>query len=222
MHNAYQMDPWCHKLLSTSRGMPNLTEKDCLWFMGQCLIVPVGCGMHEEIFRLAHDNLGHLGFFKSYKSIRYSYFWPNMQKDLEEGYIPSCRDCMRNKSPTSKATGPLHLLPVPDEHCNSVSMDFIGPLPWDKGYDCILTITDCLNSEVQLIPTKTSLTAKECTVLFFMYWYCENGLPLDIITDHDKLFISKFWKHLAILTGIKHKYSSSYHPQSNSASKMYR
>ena len=33
-----------------------------------------------------------------------------------------------------------------------------------------------------------------------------------------KLFVSKFWDHLMILTGVKHKMSSSYHPQSNRAS----
>ena len=141
-----------------------------------------------------------------------------MRKDLEEGYIPSCAECLRNKSPTSKPLGPLHPLPIPDERCNSVSMDFIGPLPPDNSFDCILTIMDRLNSDMRLIPTKTTLTAEELAVLFFESWYCENGLPLDIISDRDKLFISKFWKHLIILTGINHKYSSSYHPQSNGAS----
>lgn len=71
----------------------------------------------------AHDTLGHFGFHKTYEAIRNSYFWPNMRKDLEEGYIPSCIECSRNKSSTSKPTGPLHPLPVPDEHCDSISMD---------------------------------------------------------------------------------------------------
>src|ERR1700678_2376321 len=97
-------------------------------------------------------------------------------------------------------------------------MDFIGPLPTDKGHNCILTITDRLGSEVRIIPTSTTLTAKELAVLFFDHWYCENGLPNDIISDRDKLFMSAFWKHLTIITGIKHKASSSYHPQSNGAS----
>jgi hypothetical protein len=46
-----------------------------------------------------------------------------------------------------KLAGPLHLLPVPDDQCESVTMDFIGPLPVDNGFDCILTITDRLNSD---------------------------------------------------------------------------
>lgn len=97
-------------------------------------------------------------------------------------------------------------------------MDFIGPLPPDNGLDYILTITDRLNSDIRIIPTKSTITAEELATIFFDVWYCENGLPLDIISDRDKLFISKFWRHLMLLTGVKLKHSSSYHPQSNGAS----
>ena len=115
IQNGYNMDPWCQKLLSASKGMPELTVKDGLWFLGNRLIVPGGCGARELIFQLTHDSLGHFGFFKSYENIRHSYFWPGMRKDLEEGYIPSCAECLRNKSSTSKPSGPLHPLPIPDE-----------------------------------------------------------------------------------------------------------
>ena len=218
LREGYRNDPWCKKLLSASRGMPDLTIKDGLWFLGERLIIPADCGMREHIFRLAHDTLGHFGFHKTYENIRNSYFWPNMRKDLEMGYIPSCIECLRNKSSTVKPSGPLHPLPVPEERCQSISMDFIGPLPPDEGKDCILTITDRLGSDIRIIPTSTTLTAKGLATLFFDHWYCENGLPTEIISDRDKLFMSAFWKHLAIVTGIKCKASSSYHPQSNGAS----
>jgi hypothetical protein len=97
-------------------------------------------------------------------------------------------------------------------------MDFIGPLPLDEGFDCILTITDKLGSDIRIIPTTTDLTAESLALLFFDNWYCENGLPLEIISDRDKLFISKFWKNLSLLTGIHHKCSSSFHPQTDGQS----
>jgi len=97
-------------------------------------------------------------------------------------------------------------------------MDFIGPLPLDEGHDCILTITDRLGADIRIIPTSINLSARKLAILFFDHWYCENGLPLNIVSDRDKLFMSAFWKHLNIITGIKHKASSSYHPQSNGAS----
>ena len=218
LRDGYAKDPWCRKLLTASRGMSELVVKDGLWFLSGRLIIPADGGMREQIFRLAHDTLGHFGFHKTYENIRDSYFWPNMRKDLEEGYIPSCIECLKNKSSTSKPTGPLHPLPVPDDRCQSIAMDFIGPLPLDRGCNCILTITDRLGSDVRLIPTSINLSAKELAILFFDHWYCENGLPDNIVSDRDKLFMSAFWKHLTIITGVKCKASSSYHPQSNGAS----
>ena len=53
---------------------------------------------------------------------------------------------------------------------------------------------------------------------FFNHWYCENGLPKDIISDRDKLFVSKFWASLHKLTGVKLKLSSAYHPKTDGAS----
>jgi hypothetical protein len=198
--------------------MPNLQCIDNLWFLDQRLVIPNHGGIREDIFRLAHDTLGHFGFRKTYDSIRRSYFWPNMRKDLEDGYIPSCIECQHNKSTNAKPAGPLHPLPVPDDRCDVITMDFVGPLPLDDGFDCILTITDKLGADIRIIPTTTDLTAESLALLFFDNWYCENGLPLQIISDRDKLFISKFWKHFSLLAGIHQKCSSSFHPQTDGQS----
>jgi hypothetical protein len=117
-----------------------------------------------------------------------------------------------------KPSGPLHPLPVPDDRGDSVAIDFIGPLPLDDGFDCILSMTDRLGSDIQIVPTRTDITAEDLTVLFFNHWYCENGLPKEIISDRDKLFVSKFWCALHKLTGVKLKLSSAYHPETDGSS----
>lgn len=183
---SYKTDKWCQKLLCTSQGLPSVQNKDDLWYIGERLIVPKDSGLREIIFCVAHDNLGHFGFHKCYDNIRDSYFWPNMRRDLEEKYIPGCQDCQRNKAPTTKTMGPLHPLNVPDGRCESIVMDFVGPLPEDEGYDCILTITDRLGSDIQIIPMRTDVTAEDLAVIFIDNWYCENGLPLEIVSDRDR------------------------------------
>jgi len=217
MKNAYKTDEWCQKLISASKGMKELTERDGLWFIGNRMVIPC-CRVREHIFALAHDVLGHFGFAKTYQSIRDSYFWPNMRKDLEEGYIPSCIECQKNKSSTTKPSGPLHPLPVPDERFESVAIDFIGPLPKDGDSDSLTTMTCRLGADVRLCPTEFDQTAEELVVVFFDNWYCENGLPKEIICDRDRLFVSKFWKHLMLLTGVKIKMSTSFHPQTDGSS----
>ena len=148
--------------------------------------------IRKNLFCLAHDALSHFSADKSYGSLRDSYYWPNMCRDLERSYIPSCIDCQRNKSRTTKTPGPLHPLPVPDACGDSVTMDFIGPLPVNNGFNTILMMTDRLNSNIHIIPTNANISADELTVLFFDHWYCENSLQSNIVSDRDKLFISRF------------------------------
>jgi hypothetical protein len=99
-----------------------------------------------------------------------------------------------------------------------VAIDFVGPLPKDEGFDALVTMMDRLGADLQLAACKTDMSAEEFAGIFFDKWYCENGCPKELVTDRDKLFISKFWKALMRLTGIKHKLSTAYHPQTDGAS----
>ncbi len=217
---GYLTDTFVTKLTSAAASMKNIEQRQGFWFIDDQLVVPNGCNVHETLFHITHDKLGHFGTIKTYEALRGSFYWPNMHRDLKEAYIPSCADCQWNKSTTTKPIGPLHPLPVPNCRCDSIAIDFIGPLPPDEGFDSIITFTDRLGLDIQIVPTSTTLTAKGLVELFFANWYCENGLPLDIVSDQDKLFISKFWHALHKLTGVKLKMSTSYHPQTDSSSKQ--
>jgi hypothetical protein len=118
------------------------TLTDRLLYVGHRLVIPQDLKVCELLYNLAHDTLGHFGFDKSYESLRGFYYWPNMRRDLENAYIPSCAECQCNKDHTSKPTGPLHPLPVPDARSDTVTLDFISPLPEENGKDTILTMTD--------------------------------------------------------------------------------
>ena len=90
-----------------------------------------------------------------------------MQQDLEITYIPGCIDCQKNKSRTTKPAGPLHPLPVPDERGDSVAINFVGPLPLDDRFNMICSMTNWLGSDIQIIPTVTTLTMEQMALLFF-------------------------------------------------------
>ena len=109
-------------------------------------------------------------------------------------------------------------MPVPDDRCDSVAINFVGPLPLDEGYNSFVTFTDCLGLDIRIVPMTTTLTMEKFAELFFEHWYCENGLPLESVSDWDKIFLLCFWKELHKLTGIKLKMSTAYHPKSDSAS----
>lgn len=63
-----------------------------------------------------------------------------------------------------------------------------------------------------------NMNTREVASLLFDHWYCENGLPLDTVSDRDKFFTSKFWKALHQLTGVKLKMSTTYHSQTDGSS----
>ena len=74
----------------------------------------------------------------------------------------------------------------------------------------------CLAYELflQLHPSqRKTVTSPNLAILFFDNWYCENGLPSDIMTDY-----SVFWKHPTIITRIRCKASTSFHPHSSKVS----
>jgi hypothetical protein len=216
--SGYDNDPFCLKISNADKSIKDIEWKHGLLYIGNCLVIPHVGTLQEDLFHLVHDNLGHFGFEKSYTSLRNLYYWPSMQSDLQNSYLPLCIDCQRDKGNTSKPTGPLHPLPVPDQRGESIAIDFIGPLPLDNGFDVIVTITDRFGSDVWIAPTHINITAERFAAQFFDLWYCENDLPLNIVSDRDKLFISKFRKALAKLMGMKLKMLSSYHPETEGAS----
>ena len=215
---GYQSDPFCQRIMKNLGSVPGTKIVDGLIYIGSRLVVPRVGTIREDLFQMAHDSLGHFGAEKSYANLRSAYYWPKMRTELEGAYVPGCDACQRNKGSTMRPTGPLHPLPVPDDRGDSVAIDFIGPLPEDDGFNCIVTMTDRSGSDVRVVPTRTDISAEDFAELFFDHWFCENGLPLEIISDRDKLFVSRFWKRLTKVAGIKLGMSTAFHPETDGAS----
>lgn len=157
---GYESDPWCLKLLRDGINVAGISRRGGMLYVSDRLVIPRVPSVRESLFCLAHDSLGHFGASKSYEALWDSFYWPNMRRNLEHAYIPGCTDCQRNKFTTSKPTGPLHSLPVPDGHFQDIALDFVGPLPEDDGFDYLLTITDRLGADICLIPCRKDITAE--------------------------------------------------------------
>jgi len=114
IREGYKADPFCKRMHAVDASVEGIEWRDSLLYVGGRLVVPRMGTLREDLFRLMHDTLGHFGFDKSYASLWDAYYWPNMRRDLKDAYIPACVDCQCNKGSTSKPTGPLHPLPIPD------------------------------------------------------------------------------------------------------------
>lgn len=70
-------------------------------------------------------------------------------------------------------------------------------------------------SLVHLIPTTTGAKATEVAWLFLKDIVRLHGLPETIVSDRDPKFVSKFWRELHRLMGVKLLMSTAYHPQTD-------
>ena len=62
------------------------------------------------------------------------------------------------------------------------------------------------------------IDAPKLAELFFNGWFCKDGLPDKLVSDRDKLFLSRFWSCLHDLTGVNLKMSTAYHPETDGSS----
>lgn len=75
-----------------------IKRRNGLLYVRDHLIILNFKNLCKNLFCVAHDKLGHFGVNKMYAALQYSYYWPNMRRDLVHNYIPLCMDCQWNKS----------------------------------------------------------------------------------------------------------------------------
>ena len=96
-------------------------------------------------------------------------------------------------------------------------MDFLGPLPKSNNFDYLLVVIDWLTSQVHLVPTTMTVTARGIVWLILKEVMRLHGIPESIVSDRDTKFTSIFWKELHWLMGSKLLISTAFHLQTNGA-----
>ena len=148
------------------------------------------------------------------KNIRHQFYWPWMVVFVTN-YIHLCSVCSRSKSLHPKPFGPHQFLPIGEQPWDSISMDFIEGLPLSDGHDTILVVVCRLTKMALFIPTFRDIDAEDLARIFLSQVFAKHGTPTDIISDRGKHFISRFWRSLCQLLGIKANLSTAYHPETD-------
>lgn len=149
------------------------------------------------------------------------YSWPTMSRDVEM-FVKKCVSCQKNKL-YLKTNLPMQITDTPSEPWEKCSIDIVGPLPKTlKGNQYILTFQDLFSKFIVAIPLENQEAISVAKALvdnvFLSYGICRV-----ILSDQGQNFMSKLFKNLCKLFGIKKLRTSAFRPQSNgSIERMHR
>lgn len=175
-----------------------------------------------QILQSAHNSLlgAHMGMFKSRERILERYYWPSLDKDVQD-HIKQCMDCQKAKPHSRPNKVPLMPLPQPEVPNHRIHVDLFGPLSTcGEGKKYIICITDAFSKYVELQAIR-SKTAPEVARAIMDMWVTRYSTPREIVTDGGKEFANKLLDSICVELGILHKQTSPYHPQCNAQVEVF-
>ena len=106
-----------------------------------------------------------------------------------------------------------HPIPIPTQPQEIISMNCFGGLPTSrKGHDYLFVVVERFNKMCILIPYKKTIKGKEEENMFFEQDQVHFGIPSNIISEKDTIFLSSFWTTLWENMDTKLKRSTTFHP----------
>lgn len=128
--------------------------------------------------------------------------------------LKSCQKCILGKDPTRKPQGLLEPIVV-DRPFELIFYDIMGPLPESKsGNKYIIVVTDYLTKWCEA-KAVSEFSAKTIAKFLLEDVITRHGCPEAIFSDQGCNFVSKVMTVMSKSLGIKQKFASPYHPQTN-------
>ena len=180
-----------------------LTIEDGLVLWGKALIIPPA--KRERVLHQLHQF--HQGITKSQLLACGSFFWPSINKAIEE-VVCQCEACIWLQS--QNAAAPLTPTPTPLHPWQICATDILKL----EGIDHL--IVGNFYSKmifVQHLPPGQSNANK--VILLLKEMFPEHGIPKVICSDNGPQYASAQFINFCISWGISHKTSSPHYPQSN-------
>ena len=118
------------------------------------IYVPDRKDLHWWIVSQHHDTqvAEHAGRWKILKSVVQNYWWLQMSHYIGQ-YVKTCDLCLHTKVQQHPPVRELSLLPIPESHWDTISVDFIVELPESHGYDAIMNVVDSVSKLSHFILT---------------------------------------------------------------------
>ena len=135
-----------------------------------------------------------------------------MDKDIE-AMARSCSKCVAVKQAPPKA--PLHPWEWPSRPWQRLHVDYAGPFMIKS----FLVVVDAHSKWAEVVEMHQTTT--ERTVMALRHLFATHGIPEQIVSDNGPQFASSDFAKFAESNGIKHTFSSPYHPASNGEAERF-
>ena len=193
-----------HDINQYYRIKEELYVVDGLIFRLNQIIIPEK--LRKSVIKAAHS-LGHLGMTKTKQMLRQKYWFPEMNKRVEE-MIGQCYECQVTTK--DHRNEPLKMTEIPEKPWQVVSVDFGGPYP-DGHYNLVIIDKRTRYPEVEVVYS----TAMKSTKEKFKKVFATYGTPEKIESDNGPPFNSKEFDTFAQEEEIKHHRITPLHPRAN-------
>jgi hypothetical protein len=177
------------------------------------LYIPPSSPPLQEIVSAMHDD-GHEGVQRTWHRLRCDFHFPNMRTVVQD-FVRECATYQRYKSEHLHPAGLLMPLPVPTIVLADIGLDFIEALARVDGKSVILSVVDRFSKYFHFIALGHPYTIESVAQAFFTDIVRLHGPPQSIVSDHDPVFTSIFWRELMRLMGTKLHMTTAFHPQSD-------
>ncbi|KAM2774297.1 hypothetical protein COP1_019197 [Malus domestica] len=197
-----------------------IRESDGMLMQENIMYMPNNEELKKEILDEVHCSAYamHPGGTKMYHTIRPFYYWPGMKREIAE-YVSRCIVCQQVKAERKKPFGRMQPFPVPQWKWENITMDFVYKLPRTRnGFDGVWVIVDRLTKSAHFIPVREKYPLNKLAKLFITKIVKYHGVLVNIISDRDPRFTSKFWVAFQEALGTKLLYNTAYHPQTDGQS----
>ena len=183
------------------------TYGGCLMWGLRVIIPPK---LQKQVLEELHE--GHLEVVKMKNLARSYIWWPGFNKDIEQ-LAKRCPGCQSTQHLPKKA--PLHPWEWPSKPWERIHIDYAGPVDGMM----FLVVVDAHSKWPEVIPTKTSTSAK--TIMILRNMFARFGLPSQLVSDNATTFTSEEFQNFLKINGVKHITSAPYHPSTNGLAERF-
>ncbi|UYV66448.1 hypothetical protein LAZ67_4001712 [Cordylochernes scorpioides] len=173
------------------------------------ILVPVS--LRNKLLSFAHK--AHQGMVRTKQRLRESYWWPGMDKDVED-LVTNCWVCKNHDKRLKSIRVPITPVERPANPWTKLGLDIVGPfIDSDIGFRFAITLIDYTSKWPEVF--STNKTTSKVIINFLEDVFSREGFPREIVTDNGTPFISEEFEDFLRSNGIKHIRTANYHPACN-------